>query len=56
MKIGRKENTNDMPGLLFPEGMEKDGGDKKGKDQRSARQENENISVDQIEQPLKDHA
>ena len=32
------------------------GSDKKGKDQRSARQENENISVDQIEQPLKDHA
>jgi hypothetical protein len=49
MKIGRKENADDMPRLFFPEGMKKDGSDKKGKDQRSACQENKNIAVDQIE-------
>jgi hypothetical protein len=55
MKIRWEKNPYDVTGLIFPQRAKKHRGDKKGKNQCSAGQEDKDIAIDQIEKPLQDH-
>jgi len=52
MKIGRKKNADHMPRLVFTQGAKQDGCHKKGKDQRPACKEDQNISIYQVKKPV----